>query len=386
MLKINKKLVMVNFLVCCLFLVLFYPASFIFSKELPVLFFFVGMLMIKVRVQRKQFIRLKIPIISSTTLFILSITITYAQSFLSLGSLTNALDSVKFLFLAYFIFCYTLLPDYEREVFYIRVLAIVKIFIMVSLFFCVLQLILPNFLLWKYLSELSHVNHISIRPFGVTGNPTHASYIVIMFFCLFILIKDNVFAFFAFILLLFFQNKMTLISASLIILLFIFFSIRKLGVKLVLAVFFVIILLLFIQLSHLTSSFISDPTKLEKSHTYLHRYNLALDIINKSQNFEFVALGYPDKNYWIEVYGAFDSLVALLTFRYGIIFCIISYLLMSLYLKQRKKLHTVYLLLAVLLPTLTMVGFYHTKNAIILSFIVCLLWKKNSISTKKVSL
>lgn len=274
-------------------------------------------------------------------------------------------DGIKLLFLFY------ILSDDTRIFTRAILLKISKSVLMISSFCIFTQLVFPNATLWSYISENQAQYDAFIAgyaPLSSTGHPTHAAYInLICSVALFVAGAPVIYPLMGFMSLVLLKNKICLLA-------FIISIALSEKVRTRLFLFAPIILVLFyMAYVFLFSHYIDEWTSSDfNAHTIRHRVDLFFSVIGQLDDFKFILFGEPDLVVYAGDY-AFDSLLLLLLTRYGIVITLLIYLLLY---RRSIKVGGLSLFIAIAMPSLTAVTFYHPA---FLFFIGALLSIKNNI-------
>ncbi|KAA0014610.1 hypothetical protein F0A17_02910 [Billgrantia pellis] len=220
------------------------------------------------------------------------------------------------------------------------------------------QLLFPQYPIWNYMAE--HHYHLlamqnSIRPFGLLGNPTHSGYLALILCAIFLMLKERfVWFYLACSLLIFMQNKVSIITFSLLLLPVFIKDLRKNPLNL--SALFLAILLGGVALYFiLFKTFDRWAESSFQVHTINHRVNVYKSILLEADWSNLILWGD------VEVFNrlsmtAFDSLPALLITQSGVL--VSSLVVLSLLYKISDR-RSFILFLVLVLPSLTMVAFFN---------------------------
>ncbi|MEI7266430.1 hypothetical protein [Pectobacterium versatile] len=237
----------------------------------------------------------------------------------------------------------------------------------------VLEKIYPSSL-WYLLAE--NDAHLEMYKSGYAvystlGNSTHSAYITLLIGSYLLYVKGNIKYFFITLILLFiFSNKVCLGVFVTLYSLYLFFN-SRLKNKVFVLLFFLVVFYaawFFVFEKYYVSW---SSTDVENIHTISHRLGLFEFTFQKLINISFWFLGEPG---FINDFGqAFDSGIALLMFRYGVLITIVLYFIM--YFKIDNEYRIIYW--ATVLPSITQVSFYNSQFMLLCAFIILSLSSNN---------
>jgi hypothetical protein len=290
-----------------------------------------------------------------------------------MGMITNFFDLTKFVnILCPFMFV-TLMKQSDIKYLDTYASKAFVFYLAITVVLVLAQKIFPGASIWRFISESTHYKFLDSRPFGLNGSPTQASF-AILFVSFFFFVRQRYYLFLlAGACLFLVQNKLTLlVFITAIVYLLLSSSLSKLA-KVTFLLLFIGGALYIISISAALASFAFDSNRLLESNTYTHRMDLLFFIFDKVQNWDFLFFGLPDKQYWVEEFGAFDMMYALVIFRFGFVFFIFfTFLLIFISSVMFKGKNKILCTLFLFGTSFTMIGLFHSRYGILCSWIIAL--------------
>ncbi|WP_374144794.1 hypothetical protein AB2S62_00815 [Vibrio sp. NTOU-M3] len=308
--------------------------------------------------------------------FLFSMLITIWQTFTYMGDAGNFFDLLKFTnILSPFLFV-ALMPWSDISILDKYISKAFLFYLALTIMLIFVQNIIPELPFWRFISESVHYKYLHSRPFGLSGSPTQTAFVILFIsFFFFVRKKYHLFLLSGVILFLV-QNKITILVFVISIIYILLSSKLSYIGKILLILFFMSLVFYIASVSSDLASFVFDNKRLLESNTYTHRMDLMSFIFNEMQDWHFFLLGLPDKDFWIEEFGAFDMMYALVIFRFGVLFFVL-FLVVLFYIsigifEGRSK---VICALFIFGTSFTMIGLFHSRYGILCSWVIALsLW------------
>ncbi|MDO4693266.1 MAG: hypothetical protein Q4A62_01390 [Eikenella sp.] len=294
--------------------------------------------------------------IRGSLLFILALLIGILFYLRDLSLSYNDLSNFK---ISYLILCILVASMINYQSFsYVSLKKILVLYTIINTIILTLQIFFPNFSIWATLAE-SNEHYLALlngRPFGISGNPTHSGYITMLITLSLILLRVKlIYIIASFVSVIFILNKMSILLTC-----FSAISLYALSFKNLTNRVIVIIFGIFIS-SIIFLEFLLPYLEKWKDvgynvHTITYRqyiYSLLLD--SMKQNYMI----FGESSLYIKIASdAFDSLLALLITKFGVILTFFIYIIIFSTLGKKTN---IILYASLTIPSLTMVAFYNTS-------------------------